>query len=96
LEADKPVHIDAMIRRCIELEFRKPPDFVMLDSAGHLGWIEFQYLMLFLKLPCVLALDDTKHLKHYRTLAFIEKDSRFKVVARGSERFGWVVAEFQP
>lgn len=43
------------------------PDLVILDSAGHMGLIEFKYLMERVEPGFYLALDDTNHVKHYHT-----------------------------
>ena len=70
------------------------PDFVLLDSAGHLGWIEFQYALSMITCPCTIALDDVNHWKHYRSWKFIKNDPRFTVLAEGSDKFGWGIARF--
>lgn len=44
------------------------PDLVILDSAGHMGLIEFKYLMNLVEPGFYLALDDTNHVKHYHTV----------------------------
>jgi len=76
--------------------FSYQPHFVLLDSAGHLGYVEFQYVIGRLKGPCVLALDDTKHVKHFESVLKIKADARFKVLAESDERFGFCIAEFNP
>jgi len=49
------------------------PDLVVLDSAGHMGMIEFKYLMERVRSSFILALDDTDHVKHYETMLFIKE-----------------------
>lgn len=71
-------------------------DFVFLDSGGHIGDIEFRYLISKLKCPCGIALDDTNHLKHYNSLNIIKSDSRFEIINEGSEKFGFCIAKFTP
>jgi len=76
--------------------FDYKPDFVLLDSAGHLGFVEFKYAISKLSGPCWLALDDTNHLKHYKSLRAIKQDARFKIAVEGTEKFGFCLARFNP
>lgn len=62
-------------------EFYYEPDLVLLDSAGHMGLIEFKYLMERAKSSYILALDDTDHGKHYESLEFIRANpKRFEIL----------------
>ena len=72
------------------------PDILLLDSAGHLGFVEFQYVLSKLKGPCFFALDDTLHVKHYESLQFVKRDGRFQILKESSERFGFCIAKFTP
>lgn len=72
------------------------PDFVLLDSAGHMGFIEFSYLIEQLRGPCHVALDDVHHVKHYRSFEMIRRDRRFEIVAAQQEKFGFCIARFDP
>ena len=57
---------DKMLLYALEkIDFK--PDLVILDSAGHLGYIEYKYLMKYVSNDFYLALDDTNHVKHYNT-----------------------------
>lgn len=56
------------------------PEFVILDSAGYMGFQEFRYLMDRIKGDFFLALDDTDHIKHYDTMQFILKDPAFEIL----------------
>jgi hypothetical protein len=95
-ETDKSGYLDGLIKRIIEFEIGTP-DFVLLDSAGHVGTIEFEYLMRFMHSKnFILALDDTRHMKHYMTMQIIESDNRWKIISSGPERFGWAIAEYKP
>ena len=71
-------------------------DMILLDSAGHLGLIEFDRLMSVLTYPVVLALDDTKHLKHWKTVEKIRADDRFEFLAESVERNGSAIVQFTP
>lgn len=53
-----------------KLDFK--PDLVILDSAGHMGFQEFKYLMDRVDPGFYLALDDTNHVKHYHTCKSLE------------------------
>lgn len=48
------------------------PDLVILDSAGHMGLVEFKELMKLAEAPFFLALDDTNHIKHYQSVKLLE------------------------
>lgn len=61
--------------------FDYKPDLVLLDSAGHMGFIEFKYLMERVKGPFILALDDIDHGKHYESMEFIRTNpKKFEVI----------------
>ena len=64
------------------------PEFVLLDSAGHMGFIEFKYLMQRVKGSFYLALDDTNHIKHYDTVQWIEQSAGFTEVYSTDDKFG--------
>jgi hypothetical protein len=70
------------------------PDIVILDSAGHMGTIEFNYLMTLIETDFILILDDTKHRKHYKTLKQIKEDPRFEILKESNEKFGYAICKF--
>jgi hypothetical protein len=73
------------------------PDFILLDSAGHLGFLEFQYVCSQLIGPCIIAMDDTNHIKHWLSVETAKQDtSKFSVVECGLEKFGYSVLSFCP
>jgi hypothetical protein len=72
------------------------PDFLLLDSGGHMGYVEFRYAISQLKGPCHIALDDIYHVKHHRSFQFIKSDARFQLVAASEEKFGFCIARFVP
>jgi hypothetical protein len=72
------------------------PDFVLLDSGGHLGHLEFRYVIDKLRGPCVIALDDIHHVKHYQSFRDMRADDRFDVIAASEEKFGFCIARFNP
>jgi hypothetical protein len=76
--------------------FDDQPDFVLLDSGGHMGYVEFCYLLQELRGPCHLALDDIYHVKHHRSFQQIKNDPRFSLVAVSEEKFGFCIARFEP
>ncbi|TWJ18862.1 glycosyltransferase [Geobacter argillaceus] len=71
------------------------PDFVLLDSAGHIGFLEFQYFMTLIQDDCYLMLDDVFHCKHYKTLQVIKQDPRFEIVVESGEKFGFCIAKYR-
>jgi len=70
------------------------PDFVLLDSAGHMGFIEFQYVMSLIQGDCLLMLDDVYHCKHFKTLQVIKQDPRFEILVESHEKFGFCIARY--
>lgn len=86
---------DDMLGTALE-EFGHRPDFVLLDSGGHMGFVEFRYLISKLRAPCLIALDDIYHVKHFRSFSAIQDDSRFELVVASEEKFGFCVARFTP
>ncbi len=72
------------------------PDLVLLDSGGHMGFVEFQYLLKRLTAPTLIALDDIRHVKHEKSWAFIRRDPRFTVLVESGEKFGFGIVRFSP
>ncbi len=73
---------------------RRP--LVALDSAGGVGLFEFQQALAILQRhPFALFLDDTNHVKHYRSLKLVQADPRFRVLDEDPHD-GWAVALFSP
>ena len=94
-ETNFPDVSDNLLYKCLKaLDFR--PDFVLLDSGGHMGDIEFGYLIENLNGQCYIALDDIYHVKHHRSFKQIQSDDRFKIVAHSDEKFGFCIARFTP
>lgn len=77
-------------------EFNNSVDFVLLDSGGHIGKIEFEYLIAQLKAPCFIALDDTRHIKHFESRKIIKNDKRFEIINDNEEKFGSLICKFTP
>lgn len=86
---------DDRLGHCIE-RCDGAPDFVLLDSGGHMGNVEFNYLLGRLSAPCHIALDDINHVKHRRSYQQILKDPRFTLTAAVPEKFGFCIARFTP
>ncbi len=94
-ETDFPQVEDDLLYKCLErFDFR--PDFVLLDSGGHIGSIEFDYLIESLQGECYIALDDIYHTKHHRSFQRIQNDPRFEVITASKEKFGFCIAHFTP
>ena len=63
---------------------------IVLDSAGGIGWLEFHIVMEQMRQKgFALLLDDTHHIKHYRSLQHIRGASAFRTIAAGPS---WVLA----
>jgi hypothetical protein len=76
--------------------FDHRPDVVLLDSGGHMGYVEFRYVVDQLRGPCNIVLDDIYHVKHFRSFQDMKMDPRFEIVAASEEKFGFCVARFNP
>lgn len=94
-ETDFPDAPDDLLGRCLkEFDFR--PDFVLLDSGGHMGHVEFRYVLPLIQGPCHVALDDIYHVKHHRSFRELQQDPRFELIAVSEEKFGSCIARFTP
>ena len=69
--------------------FDGKPELVILDSAGHFGWAEFNVLFELINNPFILALDDINHGKHYWSMETIRKSPEtFQVIFETNDKFG--------
>ncbi|OQA11995.1 MAG: hypothetical protein BWY67_00582 [Bacteroidetes bacterium ADurb.Bin397] len=79
---------DDMLKKAVEFMDGRP-QLVILDSAGHIGSIEFQYLQSLTKGSYFLALDDTNHVKHYHSMELIRSSpEKFEILFETSDKFG--------
>ena len=86
---------DDLLGQCLErLDYT--PSIVLLDSGGHLGNVEFNYLVGKLKGECYVVLDDVYHVKHHKSFQQIKEDPRFTVITSSQEKFGFCMAHFDP
>jgi hypothetical protein len=85
---------DRMLDICMRY-FKNKPNLIMLDSAGHIGFIEFKYMLSMLKGSCLIVLDDINHIKHYMSFNYMKSDSRFTIIKESSEKFGFCIAEYK-
>ena len=94
-ETDFPDVAEDLLARVLDI-FDCRPDFVLLDSGGHMGNIEFNYLIEQLKGSCYLMLDDIFHVKHHRSFTQLSADPRFEVLEAVKEKAGFCLAKFTP
>jgi hypothetical protein len=94
-ETNHPELPDDLLGICLR-ECDGKPDLVVLDSARHIGFTEFRYLVDRLRGACLLALDDTRHVKHRESLQFMRNDPRFRILLESEEKFGFCLAGFTP
>jgi hypothetical protein len=94
-ETNFPEVPDDLLGKCLK-HFDYQPHFMLLDSAGHLGHVEFNYVIAQLKARCYFALDDTNHVKHFQSVQRMKGDKRFRILAESLEKFGFCFAEFTP
>jgi len=88
---------DDQLRVVLE-KFNFRPDFVLLDSAGYLGNVEFNYLLSLLKGPTFIVLDDAMHhVKHFENWQFmLNNPKQFKQMFTVDERYGVVGFHYNP
>jgi ADP-heptose:LPS heptosyltransferase/SAM-dependent methyltransferase/Tfp pilus assembly protein PilF len=94
-ETDYTGITDDLLGRALEI-FQFRPDFVLLDSGGHMGYVEFNYLINLLKGECYIALDDINHIKHHKSFRQMQNDPRFELMVVSMEKFGFCIAKFSP
>lgn len=94
-ETDFPGVEDDLLGKALR-DWDGKPDFLLLDSAGHMGFIEYEYALTQLRGPCAIMLDDTRHVKHHRSVQRMKQDPRFTIEADSPEKFGYVLARFEP
>jgi len=74
-------------------EFKGKSSLILLDSAGGLGFFEFQKVsQLLADESYCLILDDIHHLKHFRSYETIKMDARFSILDINLDH-GWLIAE---
>lgn len=89
VEFDVP---DSLLQKAVDF-FDGKPELVVLDSAGHYGWAEFNATLGMINHPFILALDDTNHGKHYKSVQVIkQKPEIFEVIFETNDKFGSLVA----
>ena len=68
----------------------------LLDSAGGIGWLEFQKVVQLMGSHAyVMILDDTHHIKHFRSLRYIQQNQHFTILA-SNQQHGWAIAHYKP
>ena len=71
-------------------------DLFVLYSAGHMGYIEFQYVLSQLKNNCFFVLDDVFHIKHYESYHYMEQHpEHFEILKVSHEKFGFLVSKYK-
>jgi hypothetical protein len=85
---------DRMLDICMRY-FKNKPNLIMLDSAGHVGFVEFKYMLSLLKGSCLIVLDDINHIKHYMSFNYMKQDRRFNIITESTEKFGFCIAEYK-
>lgn len=83
---------DDLLARLLDAHADHAP-LIVLDSAGGIGFLEFQIVLEKMAgRRFALLLDDTHHIKHYRSLQHIRGSRDFQVVAEGAS---WVLATYR-
>jgi len=93
-ETDFPDAAEDLLGTSLQ-ECGNEPDLVLLDSGGHMGNVEFNFLISRLRGSCYVVLDDVKHIKHARSLEQMKADPRFEIICELDEKFGACFAKFE-
>jgi hypothetical protein len=84
-----------LLRRFCKIHRNHQP-LIVLDSAGGIGYLEFQIMRDVMgQAEYMLLLDDVHHLKHFRSLRDVRADSSFNILALDMN-YGWLLAEHLP
>lgn len=76
-----------------DMASKKP--LILLDSAGGVGYFEFQQVMKYMAgNDFFLVLDDVHHLKHFRSYRDVKADSHFTILNENYAQ-GWVLAKYK-
>lgn len=94
-EQDNKYNVPDDMLRVVLRFFGWRADLILLDSSGSMGWIEFSYILSMVQGPCVFVLDDTNHVKHFKSLRFIKESPDFKIIVESLEKFGFCIAEYK-
>jgi hypothetical protein len=80
-----------LLPRTLELHRDQFP-LIVLDSAGGIGNLEFRTVLASMgDASYALLLDDTHHLKHFRSLRHIQSDAQFRLIRTGEDG-SWALA----
>ena len=75
-------------------KFRGHEPLIVLDSAGGIGWLEFQIVRETLGNQSYhILLDDINHVKHFRSYQAIQKDPCFHITSIDPDG-RWVIASY--
>jgi len=78
-----------LLGRLLEVHKTHAP-LIVLDSSGGMGFLEFQWVVQKMgDFPYLMLLDDTIHIKHFRSLQYIRSSPEFSIFAEGHN---WVIA----
>jgi hypothetical protein len=76
-------------------QYKDRMPLIALDSAGGVGWLEFQEVLHLQEgLPFVLFLDDVNHVKHYRSLKYVQSSPEFRMIDCDVQD-GWALAAYE-
>lgn len=85
--------IDDLLGQYLPL-YKDQNPLILLDSAGGMGYMEFLYVLEIMgSSRFTLILDDTNHVKHYRSRAYILQDPTFEVLYDNLEGGGIMIAK---
>jgi hypothetical protein len=76
----------------VEVQHLNP--LILLDSAGGLGWAEFEITINIMQYNrYTLLLDDVHHVKHFRSLEYAKKHPNWTILG---EQNGWALMSYDP
>ena len=93
-EKRNDVFEEDLFRKYLPAQAAQQP-LILLDSAGGIGFLEFNLVKELMKnATYFLILDDIHHLKHFRSYRAIKENPRFAVIEE-NQMHGWVIAKYK-
>ncbi|MDQ3194270.1 MAG: hypothetical protein M3P82_04635 [Bacteroidota bacterium] len=94
LKNSKKINFEEKIFETTIPKIKNSNPLFLLDSAGGLGFLEFQKVQTLMEgLGHFLILDDIHHLKHFRSYKEVCENKDYKILDKNIEQ-GWVIAKY--
>ncbi|MBF0406697.1 MAG: hypothetical protein HQM10_05045 [Candidatus Riflebacteria bacterium] len=89
--------LDDVLGELYQTDYEQENELLFLDSAGHMGWIEFQYAISLARKNKTIILDDTNHIKHFKSMQHIRQHPKiFTIIEENPDRHGFAIIKYHP